>query len=136
MGSPANTSGSEIAPIVVTSHTTSVVANQEGKPSMVSPCVDAAARPNARMVTARPLPPRSNDAYPWGNFKINNDRIRCAAENTRTATMNPDADIDTRGTTHAATNSPIANDPRSTTARARFRLMMTSVGVRLVGGKD
>ena len=40
--------------------------------------------------------------------------------------MNPDADIDTPGTTHAANNSPIANDPRSTTARAKLRLMVTA----------
>ena len=33
----ANTSGSEIAPIVVTSHTTTVVAAQDAMPLMVSP---------------------------------------------------------------------------------------------------
>ena len=33
------------------------------------------------MVNARPAPPRSSDAYSWGNFKINSDRITCATEN-------------------------------------------------------
>ena len=84
------------------------------------------------MVNARPVPPRSSDAYPWGNFKINRDTIACAIENTTTATMNPDNDNETPGTTHAATSSPIAHDPRSTTARSRICLMAISVGLGAV----
>src|SRR6478736_2196920 len=88
------------------------------------------------MVNARPAPPRSSDAYPWGNFKINSDRITCATENTTTPTMNPDTDNETPGTTHAATSSPIAHDPRSTTARSRICLTAISVGLEAVAGKN
>src|SRR6266404_5069313 len=88
------------------------------------------------MVNARPVPPRSSDAYPWGNFKINSDRIACATENTTTATMSPDNDNETPGTTHAATSSPIAHDPRSTTARSRICLMAISVGLGAVYVKN
>jgi hypothetical protein len=90
---------------------------------MVSPCVHTEARLNATMVNTRPVPPSTSAAYSRGNFKINTDRSACAAENTTTATMNPDTDNETPGTTHAATSSPIAHDPRSTTARSRICLM-------------
>src|SRR6185503_13813611 len=112
-------SGSVIAPIVVTSHTTTVVANQDATPPIVSPCVNTDARINATIVNAKPVPPRSTDAYRWGNFKIGKDRIACVTANTTTATMNPDTDNETPGTIHAATSSPIAHDARSTTARSR-----------------
>src|SRR6202000_3051308 len=108
-----NSSGSETAPIVVTSHTTSVAATQDAMPRTVSPCVTAVARINAKTVNARPLPPRSSDAYPWGNFKHNKDSAACPTENTTTPTTNPDADNETPGITHAATNSPIAHHARS-----------------------
>src|ERR1700692_3748040 len=85
------------------------------------------------MVNARPVPPRSSDAYPWGHFKIHSDTIACATDNTTTATMNPDNDNETPGTTHAATSSPIAHDPRSTTARSRICLMATTVGLPATG---
>src|SRR5258705_5191549 len=88
------------------------------------------------MVNARPVHQRSSDAYRWGNFKINSDRIAWDTENTTTATMNPDTDSETPGTTHAATSSPIAHDPRSTTARSRIWLTAISVGVGAVAGKN
>src|ERR1700744_2626789 len=124
-----NNSGRETAPIVVTSHTTRVVATQDAMPRRVSPCVTAVARINAKTVNARPVPPRSSDAYPWGNFKINNDSTACATENTPTATMDPDTDNEPPGTTLAATSSPVAHDPRSRTARNRICLMALSVGL-------
>ena len=73
-----SSSGSVIAPIVVTSHTTTVVASQDAVPSIVSPCVNTDARINATIVNAKPVPPRSSDAYRWGNFKIDRgqDRLR------------------------------------------------------------
>src|SRR3984885_6163230 len=131
-----NSSGSETAPIVVRSHTTSVGATQDAMPRTVSPCVTAVARINAKTVNARPVPPRSSDAYPWGNFKINKDSVACATANTTTATMNPDTDNETPGITHAATSSPIAHDPRSRTARNRICLMALSVGLGTVLMKD
>jgi hypothetical protein len=125
-----------MAPIVVTSHTTSVVATQDAMPRTVSPCVTAVARINAKTVNARPLPPRRSDAYPWGNFKHNKDSAACATENTTTATMNPDTDNETPGITHPATSSPIAHDPSSRTARNRICLMALSVGLGSVPVKD
>ena len=71
-----------------------------------------------------------------GNFKINRDRIACATEKTTAATMNPDTDNETPGTTHAATSSPIAHDPSSTTARSRICLMTITVGLRASGVKN
>src|ERR1700682_2365493 len=88
------------------------------------------------MVNARPVPPRSSDAYPWGNFKINTDRIACATENTTTATMSPDNDNETPGTTPAATRSPIAHDPRSTAARSTICPSAISVGLGAVSVKN
>jgi hypothetical protein len=121
--SRANSPGSEIATNVVTSHTTTVAATQDASPWMASPSVNAEAKPNATSVKASAAPPRNSDAYPCGNFKINKDRIDCATENTTTATMNPDTDTETPGTTHAAISSPIAHDPRSATVRSRIRIM-------------
>src|SRR5271166_4506326 len=43
--------------------------------------------------------------------------------------MNPDIDNETRGTTHAATNSPNAHDTRTTTERSMICLMPISVGL-------
>ena len=123
-----SSSGSVIAPIVVTSHTTTVVASQDAMPSIVSPCVNADARINATIVNAKPVPPRSSDAYRWGNFKIDTDRIASVTANTATATMNPGTDNETLGTIHAATDSPIAHDARSTNVRSRSRLLTISVG--------
>ena len=80
---------------------------------MVSPCVHTEARLNASMVNTRPVPPSISAAYSRGNFKMIRDRSACAAENTTTATMNPDTDNETPGTTHAATSSPIAHDPEA-----------------------
>src|ERR1700722_20218316 len=131
-----NPSGSETAPMVVTSHTTSVVATQDAMPRTVNPCVTPVARISAKTVNARPVPPRSSDAYPWGNFKINKDSVACATANTTTATMNPDTDNETPGITHAATSSPIDHDPRSRTARNRICLMAISVGLGTVLTKD
>jgi hypothetical protein len=112
-------SGSVIAPIVVTSHTTTVVASQDSMPSIMSPCVKIDARINAMIVNAKPVPPRSSDAYRWGNFTIDKDRIACVTANTTTATMKPSTDDETPGTIHAATRSPVAHDARSKTARSR-----------------
>src|ERR1700757_1527610 len=131
-----NRSVSEIAPIVVTSHTTTVVAAQDAMPLMVSPRVNSAARNSATRVNARPVPPRSSDAYPWGSFKQNSDRIACATENNTTATMNPDTDTETPGTTQAAPSNPIAHDPRSTSARSRICLMAISVGLAVGSVKN
>jgi hypothetical protein len=117
-----------IAPIVVTSHTTTVVANQDAMPSIVSPCVNTDARINATIVNTKPVPPRSSDAYRWGSFKIDKDSIDCVTANTTTATMNPGTDNETLGTIHAATSSPIAHDARSKTARSRICLVAISVG--------
>ena len=129
--SRTSASGSEIAPTVVTSHTTIVAANQDATPRMLSPWVNSEARLSATRVNARPVPPRSSDAYARGNFKINSDRIACATENNTTATMNPDGDTETPGTTQAATSSPIAHDVRSTTARTRVCFTAISVGLRV-----
>src|SRR5882757_6925096 len=125
-----------MAPIVVTSHTTSVVATQDAMPRTVSPCVTAVASINAKTVNARPVPPRGSDAYPCGNFKHLTDSDAGTTENTTTATMNPDTDNETPGITHAATSSPIAHDPRSRTARIRICLMALSVGLGTVLMKD
>src|SRR6201996_4471489 len=97
---------------------------------MVTPCVSAVARINAKTVNAKPVPPRSNDAYPCGNFKSTNDSRACAAEKVTTATTNPDTDNETPGTTCAATSSPIAHAPSSRTARNTICLMETSVSLR------
>src|SRR5947209_18990306 len=53
------------------------------------------------------------------------------------ATTNPDNDNETPGTTHAATSSPIAHDPKSTTARSRICVMAISVclGVTFSGNE-
>jgi hypothetical protein len=123
-----SSSGSVIAPIVVTSHTTTVVASQDAMPSIVSPCVNTDARINATIVNANPVPPRSSDAYRWGSFKIDKDSIASVTANTTTATMNPGTDNETLGTTHAATSSPIAHDARSKTARSRICLVAISLG--------
>src|SRR5689334_5000916 len=96
-------SGSVIAPIVVTSHTTTVVASQDAMPTMVSPCVNTDARINATIVNAKPVPPRSSDAYRLSNFKIDRDSIACVTANTATATLNPATDNETLGTIQAAT---------------------------------
>src|SRR4051794_34260031 len=128
-------SGSVIAPIVVMSHTTKVVASQDAMPSILSPWVNVDARINAPIVNAKPVPPRRSDAYRWGNFKIDRDRIACVTANATTAAMNPGIDNETPGTIHAATSSPIAHDARSTTARNRIPLMAESVDRRAVAGR-
>src|SRR5947209_15764228 len=121
-----SSSGKVIAPIVVTSHTTTVVANQDAVPSIVSPCVNTDARINATIVNAKPVPPRSSDAYPWGNFKIDKDRIACVTTNTDTAKMKHGTDNETPGTIQPATSSPIAHDARSTNPRSRICLVTTA----------
>jgi len=128
-------SGSVIAPIVVTSHTTTAVASQDSMPSIVSPCVKIDARINAMIVNAKPAPPKSSDAYRWGNFKIDKDRIACVTANSTTATKKPGTDDETPGTIHAATKSPIAHDARSKTARSRICLMGIAVGRRALAGR-
>lgn len=55
--------GSAMAPIVVTSHANTVVANHAAVPSMMIPRVGMDARINATIVNARPVPPRNSDAY-------------------------------------------------------------------------
>jgi hypothetical protein len=115
-------SGSVTAPIVVVSHGTTVVASQGAMPSILSPSVNIDANIKAPIVTAKPVPPRSRDTYRWGNVKIGKDKIACVTANTNTATTNPVADMETPGTIHPATSSPIAHDARSTTARSDVRL--------------
>jgi hypothetical protein len=117
-----SSSGGVIAPIVVMSHTTTVVASQDAMPSIVSPRASIDARIKATIDNAKPVPPRSSGTYQWGNFKIDNDRIACVTANTTTATINPGTDNATPGTIPAATSSPIAHDARSTTARTKIRL--------------
>jgi hypothetical protein len=128
-------SGSVIAPIVVASHTTTVVASQDSMPTIVSPCVRIDARINAMIVNAKPVPPKSSDAYRWGNFKIDEDRIACVTANTTTATKKPGTDDETPGTSHAATKSPVAHDAGSKTARSRICLMGIAVGRRALAGR-
>jgi hypothetical protein len=52
----------QIAPMVVMSHTTVVVASQETTPLMLTPSATDDARPSATTVTARPVHPRSSEA--------------------------------------------------------------------------
>ena len=84
---------------------------------MVNPWVRTEARTNATSVDTRPIPPRNADAYRLASFKMNGERIACATANTTTATINPETDNDIPGTSHAATSSPIAEDPKKTAAR-------------------
>ena len=76
------------------------------------------------------MPPRNADAYRLAILRMKGDRIACASANNTTATMKPEADTDTPGTSQAATRSPIAADPTKIAARSRSRTMALMVGVQ------
>jgi hypothetical protein len=90
------------------------VASQHAVPSKVIPRINIDARIKASIVNAMPVPPRSSDAYRWGNFKITGTGSPALTRTTITATMNPGTDNETQGTIHPATSSPIAHDASST----------------------
>jgi hypothetical protein len=96
-------------------------------PRMVSPLAKTEPTMSAPSVETNPDAAEERRRVTGGLHEEGRQDRLCDREDVTTAVMNPDALTDPPGMSHAATNKPMADDPRKIAVRRRKRVTAGSV---------